>query len=222
MFERTLKIIDQNLLEKIKNTKILLVGVGGVGGFALEALIRMGFLNITIIDHDKIDLSNLNRQIITNQENIGEYKVDVAKKRALKINPNTKITTHKVFLNKENLNTVIDDFDYILDACDTITTKILLQKIAEKKKKKCISCMGTGNRLEPEKVKKTTLDKTYNDPLAKAMRKLAKQEGISLNFPVIWSEELPIKTKEEIGSIILVPAYAGLQMVSYLIEDLKK
>ena len=222
MFDRTLKIIDKSLLEIIKQQKILLVGVGGVGGFALESLVRLGFQNITIIDNDVIEESNLNRQIISTRENIGEKKVDIAKKRTLSINPNATITTLDLFLQEENKDIIFQNkYDYIIDACDTITTKYLLIKEAIKSNCRIISCMGTGNRLNPSKITITRLDKTYNDSLAKAMRDILRKNKMSLNVPVVWSSEEPIKIKEKApGSIVLVPAAAGLQLVYFILNDL--
>lgn len=224
MFDRTLKMIDNELIEKIKKKKILLVGVGGVGGFAFESLVRLGFENITIIDNDRIEESNLNRQIISLKDNIGKFKTDIAKERGLQINPNIKITTHTIFLNSDNIDDIFNaHYDYIIDACDTITTKFLLIKKAKELNIKIISCMGTGNRLDPSKVTITKLNKTYNDPLAKAMREILRKNNIALNIPVIWSSEMPIKNKDRTpGSIILVPASAGLQATYFILEDIKK
>lgn len=222
MFDRTLKIINESLVETIKKQRILLVGVGGVGGFALESLVRLGFQNITIVDADLIEESNLNRQIISTRENIGEKKIEMAKKRALSINPYAAITTFDLFLQEKNKDTLFKNkYDYIIDACDTITTKCLLIKEALEKNSKIISCMGTGNRLDPSKVVLTKLNKTYNDPLAKAMRDILRKNNITLNIPVVWSSEEPIKIKEKApGSIVLVPAAAGLQLVYFLLNDL--
>lgn len=224
MFERTLKLIEKNTLEEIQRKKILLVGVGGVGGYALEALVRIGFQSITLIDTDTIEETNLNRQIISTKENIGCSKVEEAKNRALTINPNVKITAKKLFLKEENIEDIFNiHYDYILDACDTITTKFLLIKKALEQQSKIITCLGTGNRLNPGEITITTLNKTFNDPLAKAMRKILKENHISLNTPVIWSKELPIKTQmREPGSIILVPASAGLNMVYFILNDILK
>lgn len=222
MFERTLKIIDKNTLEIIKEQKILLVGVGGVGGYAFESLIRLGFQNITIVDADRIEITNLNRQIISTTKNIGSLKVEEAKKRALLINPKARITTYNTFLLEENIDTIFNThYDYIIDACDTITTKYLLIKKALEEKSKIITCLGTGNRLNPGEITITTLNKTYNDPLAKSLREILRKNNISLNTPVIWSKELPVKTKaREPGSVILVPASAGLQATYFILNDL--
>ena len=224
MFDRTLKIIKKELLDKIKEQNILLVGVGGVGGFALEALIRLGFSNITIVDADDFEESNLNRQILCTQENLGKSKVEEAKKRALSINPNANIKSIQVFLNEENIEELFKiNYDYIIDACDTITTKYLLIKLSLETNTKIISCMGTGNRIDPAKVTLTTLNKTYNDPLAKAMREILRKKNVPLKIPVVWSKEIPIKTKEKTpGSIVLVPAAAGLEIAFFLLNDLEK
>ncbi len=221
MFDRTLKVLNEDILNKINKQKILLVGVGGVGGYALESLVRLGFKDITIIDNDIIDISNLNRQLITNMDNIGNKKVLEAKKRALSINKNINIKTYDLFLNKDNINEINNDFDYIIDACDFLTAKVLLIKMALSNNIKIISCMGTGNRINPSKITITNLDKTYNDPLAKKMRNTLKKEGITLKIPVVYSSELPLKAKNRtIGSIALVPASAGLNLVYYILNDI--
>lgn len=224
MFERTLQIIDENVFKKVQTSKVLLVGVGGVGGFALEALVRSGFINITIIDHDVIDESNLNRQIITNQENIGKTKVEEAMIRCLNINPNLNIDAKSMFLEESNIDEIIScEYDYIIDACDTITTKYLLIKTALEKNIKVISCMGTGNRLNPSKLSITTLNKTYNDPLSKVMRSILKKNQITTKIPVVWSSELPRKTgTRSPGSLIMVPATAGMLLVYYILDTIEK
>lgn len=221
MFDRTLKIIEPELFLKIQKTKILLVGVGGVGGFAFESLIRLGFTDITLIDYDTFEKSNLNRQILCTEKTLNQIKIECAKKRGESINKKAHITLKNCFLNSENMSYIPEKYDYILDACDTLTTKISLIKKAFKDNSKIISCMGTGNRLNPNFVEITTLNKTYNDPLAKKMRKLLKEENIPLNIPVVWSKELPIKTKDRTpGSIFLVPASAGLNLAYFVLKDL--
>lgn len=224
MFEKLNKIISEKHFNIMQNTHVLLVGIGGVGGFAFEALIRSGIGKITIIDHDVIDITNLNRQIITNNNNIGQKKIEEARKRALEINPKCEIITRDLFLDESNIDEIFKDkFDYIIDACDTITTKALLVKKAKELNIKLISCMGTGNRLDPTKVMITKLNKTYNDPLAKAMRKILKENNLKTNIDVIWSSELPIKTgNRKPSSIILVPSTAGIYAASYIISDILK
>ena len=220
MFERLLKIITKEQLDKLSKISVLLVGVGGVGGYTLEALIRMGIKNITIIDNDIVDLTNLNRQIITNTNNIGNNKVDEAIKRAKSINPDINIKGLKLFLTKDNIKDInIKEYDYIIDACDTITTKVELIKYAKKENIKIITCLGTGNRLDPTKVVITDIYKTNYDPLAKIMRKLLKDNNIKKQ-DVVYSTEIPIKTSDRTpGSSSLVPSTAGIYLAYYIIKD---
>ena len=220
MYERTLKIINKEQFNKIIKKPILLVGLGGVGGYALESLVRFGFQNITIIDHDNISLSNLNRQIIATSENIGLAKAEEAQKRATKINKNINIKVLATFLTKDNISQLSIEYDYIIDACDTITTKLELIKFAIKNNIKIISCLGTGNRLDPTKLVITDIWQTNYDPVAKILRKLLRDNNINTKIPVIWSKEIPIKTGDsQPGSICTVPAVAGIYMVSYIIND---
>ena len=220
MYERTLKIINKEQFNKVIKKPILLVGLGGVGGYALESLVRFGFQNITIIDHDNISLSNLNRQIIATSENIGLAKAEEAQKRATKINKNINIKVLATFLTKDNISQLSTEYDYIIDACDTITTKLELIKFAIKNNIKIISCLGTGNRLDPTKLVITDIWQTNYDPVAKILRKLLRDNNINTKIPVIWSKEIPIKTGDsQPGSICTVPAVAGIYMVSYIIND---
>ena len=223
MFNRLLKIISQEDLNKLNETKVLLVGVGGVGGSALEGLVRIGIGNITIVDNDIIDISNLNRQIISLSSNIGEKKIDIAKKRALDINPKCNIKTIDKFITKDNINDLFkEDYDFIIDACDTITTKILLIKNAQEKDINIISCMGTGNRFDPSKLEIVDIFKTNYDPLAKIMRKLLKIEGIKKQI-VIASKEIPKKVEGRvIGSCAIVPNVAGYYAVYYVVSKVLK
>ena len=219
--DRILKIISEDDFKKIQKLNILIVGVGGVGGYALEALVRSGVLNITIIDKDKIDESNLNRQIISLNSNINKSKVEEAKIRALNIRNNANISSIEIFLTKENLRDVLNNqkFDYIIDACDNVTVKLELILYAFEHDIKIISCLGTGNRFNPEKLKITTLDKTYNDPLGKVLRKLLKQRNFKKKVTVAWTDELPIKTSDRTpGSMIFVPSSAGILIASYIIR----
>ena len=224
-FKRTKLLFETNEYKTITNKKILLVGVGGVGGSALESLVRFGFKNITIIDKDTVDITNLNRQIITNLDNIGQSKVEVAKQRALSINPSINITTINDFLTKENINILETNYDYIIDACDTITTKIELIKFGINNNIKTITCMGTGKRLDPSKIEITTINKTSYDPVAKIIRKLLRDNLIKDNkLTCIWSSEQPIKTEDNtvIASNPLVPNTAGIYCVSAILKDIRK
>ena len=224
MLERLRLLINEKQIEQIKNTKVIIIGIGGVGGAALEALIRTGINNITIVDKDVIDESNLNRQIISNKENIGMNKCDIAAKRALSINPKINIKSIISFINKDNIDTLnIKEYDYIIDTQDTTETKILLMKEALKYNKKIISSMGTGNRLDPSKLIITDIWKTNYDPLAKKIRKLLRDENIKAKIPVISSTEQPIKTgSKTVGSTAFVPNTAGFLLASYVFNDIIK
>lgn len=221
MFERLERLINKDNLEKLNKLNILLVGIGGVGGFALEALVRCNIGNITIIDGDSFDISNLNRQIISNYNNIGLSKVEEGIKRAKNINPDINIKGINSFITEEYIKK-LDNYDYILDACDDIPAKIALIKYAQSHNIKIISAMGTGKRMDPSKVKITTLNKSFNDPLAKVMRKKVKEEGLSLNIPIVYSEEPPINNDAIIASCIFIPSVAGISMVYYIVNDALK
>ena len=219
--DRILKLIDKDAFDKIQNLKVLIVGVGGVGGYALEALVRSGVLNITIIDKDKIEESNLNRQIISLKSNITKSKVEEAKIRALNIRSDANIIAIEKFLTKDNLIDTLNNikYDHIIDACDNVTVKVELIDYALKNNINIISCVGTGNRFNPEELEITTLNKTYNDPLAKVMRKLLKERHIKDKVTVCWSKELPLKIDSRTpGSMIFVPASAGILIASYIIR----
>ena len=223
MFERLIPLIGENNLKKIENTKILLVGIGGVGGFTLEALVRSGFKNITIIDGDTIEESNLNRQIITNQDNISKDKVDEALNKYLLINPNLNLKAKNIYLTKENFHAWInEDYDYIIDACDDIDIKVELIRYAEEKQTKIISALGTGKKLDPKYLEITKLNKTENDALAKKLRQRLRKENLSLNIPVVFSKETSIDTKNIIGSCIFVPSVAGIYLANYVFMDIIK
>lgn len=223
MFERLIPLIGENNFKKIQDTKILLVGIGGVGGFTLEALVRSGFINITIIDGDTIEESNLNRQIITNQDNISKDKVDEALNKYLLINPNLNLKAKNIFLTKENFYEWInEDYDYIIDACDDIDIKVELIRYAEEKQIKIISALGTGKKLNPKYLEITKLNKTENDALAKKLRQRLRKENLSLNIPVVFSKETSIDTKNIIGSCIFVPSVAGIYLANYVFMDIIK
>ena len=220
MFDRIIALIGKEKFELLEKKKILLVGCGGVGGYTLETLVRSGINNIDIIDFDNIELSNLNRQIISTQKNIKNSKVEEAKKRSLSINPKININIFKTFLNKENINELLNNnYDYIIDACDSIDTKVELIKFSVKNKIKIISCMGTAKKMDPTKLRITTLDKTKYDPLAKIMRKKIKDLDIKEKITVVSTEEEPIKC-DKLGSFMMVPATAGILCAKYIIEDI--
>ena len=222
MYERLELIYTKEQLNKIKNTNILLVGVGGVGGSTLEALIRSGIQHITVIDKDTFEESNLNRQILSTKNNIGKSKVLEAQIRGLSINPHIDIKTYEMFLNESNINEIqdISKYDYIIDCCDTPNTKLLLIQTSIKYNIKIISSMGTGFRNDPSKLYITNIWNTEYDPLAKKMRKLLKENKINKKIPVLTSKEIPINKGKTIGSSYFVPNTAGIFIANYIFNDI--
>lgn len=221
MFERLITLINEDNLNKIKKANILIIGLGGVGGYALEALVRSGAHNITIVDGDIVELSNLNRQIISKQNVIGKPKALVAKERALEINPNINLKVINEFITKDNFSLLnIESCDYVIDACDDLNLKMLLIKNADKYK--LISSMGTANKMDMTKFKITTIDKTSYDPLAKIIRKKIKDEKIKTKFKVVSSDEKVIKNGSKLGTIAYMPAASGLLCASYIINEIIK
>ncbi len=223
MFDREIRLIGTEAFQAIQNTTVAIIGIGGVGGYALEALVRSGIKKIIICDYDTIDISNLNRQIITTQMNVGNKKVIEAKKRAIEINPNLDITCLDIFLNDDNIADLFQyHIDYIIDACDAINTKKRLIKEAVLRDINIISCMGTGNKRYPELLKIEDIRKTSYDPIAKILRKYIKTEHINKKIPVVYSTEVPNKkdNSHTIASIAYVPSVAGLLLASYVVNDI--
>ena len=223
MFDRVISLIGQDKFEKIQNKKVLIIGVGGVGGYALESLVRSGVNNIDIIDYDTIDITNLNRQIITTSENIGLIKIEEAKTRACIINPKININSYKECLNNSNLDKYLNNnYDYIIDACDDVTVKVELMKKSINANFKLISCMGTAKKLNPMCLSITTLDKTNYDKLAKIIRKKIKDLNINLKKINVVSSSEKIIDCEILGSMIFVPATAGILCAKFVIDDILK
>jgi len=222
-YERLDLLIGSTNLNKLHSIKVLILGIGGVGGMATEALARSGVNNFILVDYDKVDITNLNRQIMTNYKNISLYKVDEMKKRISSYNQTAKIKVIKDKITPENINIILDENpDYIIDACDYIPTKKELIRKLQKNKTKLISSMAAGNKLDPSKLKIMDIRKTTYDPLAKIIRKMVKDEKINGKIMVISSSEKPVKVKEKIGSILFVPSTAGLLAASYIVNDVIK
>lgn len=221
MFERTSLLIGDNNLKLIRDLNILVLGVGGVGGYAIETLIRSGVEKITLVDYDTIDITNLNRQIIALNNNIGKYKVEEFKKRIENINSNVIVNTITEKINKDNLNILFkDNYDYIIDACDTIEVKKELIKVCKEKKISLITVCGMGNKLNPSKVKICNIKDTSYDPIAKILRKYVKDERIKGKVICISSDEKPIKNNKNItSSMMMVPTTAGILAASYIINN---
>lgn len=223
MFEREIKLIGEENLEKIKSKTVAVVGVGGVGGYAVESLVRAGISKLIIIDYDIVDITNLNRQIISLQSNIGKYKTDVIKERINNINPDCNVITINTKLNEENLYLLFNEKpDYIIDACDTLKVKEMIILECKKRKIKLISSMGTGNKLNPELLKITDIRKTSYDPLAKKIRKFVVDNKIKGKVMVVSSVEQPKKVEGVISSISFVPPISGLLCTSYVINEILK
>ena len=222
MFDRLIVLFGQDRFTKLEKARVLVVGLGGVGGYALEALVRSGVKNITIVDGDVVEESNLNRQIISNNKNIGISKCEAAAERALSINKNANISIIYKFITEDNFDDLlVNKYDYVIDACDDVKVKLLLMKHANKYK--LVSSMGTANKTDPSKLSITTLDKTSGDPLAKILRKKVKENRIRTKFKVVSSTEVPTKNKDKVlGTVCYMPGVAGLLCASYVINDITK
>lgn len=219
MFERLITLIGEDNVNKLKKVNVLIVGLGGVGGYALETLVRSGIYNLTIVDGDIVELSNLNRQIISKMDVIGRPKALVAQARTLEINPDVNLKVINQFISEDKFSLLnIDSFDYVIDACDDLNLKILLIKNADKYK--LISSMGTANKMDMTRFKITTIDKTSYDPLAKIIRKKIKEEKIRTKFKVVSSDEKVMKNGTKLGTIAYMPAVSGLLCASYVINDI--
>ena len=219
MFERLITLIGEDNVNKLKKANVLIVGLGGVGGYALETLVRSGIYNLTIVDGDIVELSNLNRQIISKRDVIGRPKALVAQARTLEINPDVNLKVINQFISKDNFSLLnIDSFDYVIDACDDLNLKMLLIKNADKYK--LISSMGTANKMDMTRFKITTIDKTSYDPLAKIIRKKIKEKKIRTKFKVVSSDEKVMKNGTKLGTIAYMPAVSGLLCASYVINDI--
>lgn len=224
MFEREINLIGEKNYNKLKNSNVLVIGVGGVGGYAIETLIRSGIENITLVDYDNIDISNINRQIIALSSNIGNSKVLEFKKRILSINSNVKVKTIKEKINEDNINLLFEeDYDYIIDACDTMIVKKLLIKKCHENNINLITVCGMGKKLDPSKIKISDIKDTSYDPLAKALRKYVKDEKIKGKVICVSSTEQPLKTdKNMVTSMMMVPSTAGIYAASYVINSIIK
>lgn len=220
-FDRFSKVVGEDNVKLLNKKCVLVLGVGGVGGYVVESLVRSGIGKFILVDFDVIDETNINRQIIALESTIGLKKVDVLEKRIKEINSGCEVIKIDEFIDKDRVKGLFNyDIDYFIDACDTMTTKKEIIKECIRRKIKFISSMGTGNKLDPSKLEIVDIRKTVNDPLAKIMRKFVKDEKISKKVLVLSSTELPIKTGERTpGSSAFVPAAAGLLIGSYVVRD---
>lgn len=231
-FSRTELLLGNEAMSRLRQAHAAVFGIGGVGGHVVEALARSGIGAFDLIDNDKICLSNLNRQIIATRDTVGEYKTDVMKKRILSINPEAKVEVHHCFYLPENADLFdFANYSYIVDAVDTVTAKIELVLRAQKAGVPIISCMGTGNKLNPMQLEMADIYQTSVCPLAKVMRRELRKRDVK-KLRVLYSKEEPVKptaAREEIyesgrrcipGSVSFVPSAAGLIIASEIVREL--
>lgn len=246
-FSRTELLFGREAMDKLQNSRVAVFGIGGVGGYVCEALVRSGVYHFDLIDDDQVCLTNLNRQIIATRKTVGQYKVDVMRERILEINPDADVSVHKCFFLPENADDFpFEEYDYVVDAVDTVTAKIELVIKAQEKGVPIISSMGAGNKLDPSAFKVADIYKTRVDPLARVMRREMKKRGVK-KLKVVYSEEDPKRPIEDMavscrnhcicppgaqhkcterrdipGSTAFVPSVAGLIIAGEVIKDLTK
>ena len=244
-FSRTQLLLGKEAMDKLKNSRVAVFGIGGVGGYVCEALVRSGVGHFDLIDDDKVCLTNLNRQIIATRKTVGQYKTDVMKERMLDINPDIEVNVHKCFFLPENAEEFpFEQYDYVVDAVDTVTAKIELVMKAKEMEVPIISSMGAGNKLDPSAFRVADIYKTKMCPLAKVMRRELKQRGVK-KLKVVYSEEKPTRPLEDMaiscrnqcicppgakhkcterrdipGSVAFVPSVVGLIIAGEVIKDL--
>lgn len=227
---RTSLLVGEDGIEKLKNSNVIIFGVGGVGSFAAEAIARAGVGNLTIVDFDEVDITNINRQLPALHSTVGKSKVEVMKDRILDINPNINLKAVKNLYNAETSDEILcEDYDYVVDAIDMVSSKIKLIETCNQKGLNIISSMGMGNKLDPTKIVVTDIHKTTMCPLAKVMRKELRDRKIK-KLKVVYSTEQPVELKNKImngkkvtpGSISFVPSVGGLILASIVVNDLLK
>ena len=221
-FNRTETLIGKDSLKKLASSRVAVFGIGGVGGYVVEALARAGVGSLDLIDNDEVNVTNINRQIIALHSTIGKYKVDVAKERVLDINPEVNIRVYKTFFTHETSGDFdFSQYDYVVDSIDSVTGKIELVLKSQGVNVPIISCLGTGNKIHPEMFEITDIYKTSVCPLAKVMRTELKKRGVK-KLKVLYSKETPIKQAGQRvpASISFTPATAGLLIAAEVIRDL--
>lgn len=220
-FERTKMLLGEEGMARLKNARVAVFGVGGVGGYAVEALVRSGIGTIDIFDNDTVSVTNLNRQIIATHDTIGRSKVDVMKKRALSINPNAVINAHNCFYMPDTADEYdFSVYDYIIDAIDTVTGKLEIIIRANEADVRVISCMGAGNKLDPTRFEVADIYKTSVCPLARTMRYELRKRGIK-KLKVVYSTEEAVKKGDRVpASVAFVPSVAGMIAAGEVIKDL--
>ena len=229
-FCRTELLVGEEGINKLHNSKVIVFGIGGVGSFVVEALTRAGVGNLILVDNDTICISNLNRQIHATQATVGNVKVEAMKERVISINPNCNVEAKQVFITADNIEEIIpSDIDYVVDAIDTVTSKLALAEYCYKNNINIMSSMGTGNKMDPSQFRVTDVFKTKVCPLAKVMRYELKKRGVK-KLKVVYSEEMPMKPdkgravpsqkRQTPGSISFVPPVAGMIIGGEVVKDL--
>ena len=220
-FSRNISLIGEDNQQKLADSCVMLVGVGGVGGYAGETLVRAGIGKIIIVDKDTVDITNLNRQIIATEKTIGQKKTDVFESRAKSINPNIEIVKYEIFLDGNNTEEIFKEkVDFVVDCIDTMSAKTEIWRYCQQNDIPYISSLGMAKRINPQKVRITTLDKTENDPMAKALRQISRKKELSLKVPVVFSDESPMNNDVLLGSMMPVCATAGIMCGYYVISKI--
>ncbi len=218
--EERLKWLLEDKYNLVNDKTILIIGLGGVGSYTAETLARTGIKKLILVDFDKVDITNINRQLIALTTTVGAYKVDVFEERIKTINPKCEVVKIKEFISKENLDIIFrENIDYVVDACDTIETKKEIILYCLNNDIKFITSMGMANRIDCTLIQQSYLAKTFNDPLAKKLRLLLR--GTNKKIPVVFSSETP-KQDKKLGSIAHVVGTAGLYITNYIINDIIK
>lgn len=219
--DRTETLLGKEKLERIQKARIMVIGLGGVGGTALSALYRSGFRHFVLVDNDKVDPSNLNRQIMYSNNDVGKLKTDVCKAKLTEFCGEIDVKTVNLYVDEINAQDLIKDVDFVVDAIDFVPGKIGIMKACLDKNIPFISSLGMAKRLDPEQVFQTTLNKTENDPLAKKIRYECRQRGLDLKkIPVVFSKENIIIDGKELGSMMMVPSTAGLIISNFIIKNI--
>lgn len=221
--DRSISLIGKETMNVIQNKTIMVVGLGGVGGTALEALARSGFTSFILVDSDDVDITNLNRQIMYLSSDLGKAKVDACENRIKAINENIRVEKHKVYLDGNNIDIFKKyKIDYVVDAIDSVDSKLVLYKFCLSNNMPIISCLGMGKRVDPTQVCIMKLNQTKGDPLARKIRYQCKQNNIDTkSIKVVFSNEEPINSETTISSMIMVPSTAGLLIAKEIISSYK-
>lgn len=226
VFERSELLLGKDAIEKLKNSRVAVFGIGGVGSYTVEALVRCGVGHLALFDGDRVSESNINRQLIATVKTVGMPKVEAAAARCREINPDIDVKENFIFYSKENAEDIdFSNFNYIVDAIDTVSSKLLIIEKAFNVNVPVISCMGAGNKLDPTKFEVADISKTSVCPLARVMRQELRKRGIS-HLKVVYSKEEPIKhgftedSRPLPGSVSFVPSAAGLILAGEVIKDL--